>query len=339
MTTKLGSKKGDEKFNALHEQLESIADSYVADPKIIAEYLQFASKFYLYSPANTMLIHRQNPHATFVASFQAWRSQGHSVRRGETGMKIFVPVNGTFFKDASGIVKQLSQATEEERKLVKENKLESWQRLLFKIGTVFDIIQTNVPYTEYPKILTPGVSSYEHATIAERLAIYIQENVCDIKTERTEGATIFGSFTPKDNIIHISPALEDTARLSTLAHELGHAVMHNTQPELSAVEMEFQADAFSIMLHQELGLEVSEDTKGHLAHVFNEMKKEVESEAIKNALAESDKKNYVLSSQRRAMISSLKDVHIAYSEHLPRILKTIKDPSRPKDFERTDQEK
>lgn len=317
----------EEKFEALQEQLETIADSYVADPEKIAEYLQFASKFYRYSPTNTMLIQAQNSAATFIASFQAWRSQGYSVRRGETGMKIFVPVTVTFFKDSKGDVKQISQATAQEKKMIQDKKFESWTKLRFKIGTVFDIVQTNVPFADYPKILTPGVASEEHAAITERLTSYIEANVCDVKTQMSDGATILGSYDRHLNLIQLSPAQEDTALLSTLAHELGHAIMHQEKPDLSVAEKEFQADAFSIMLHQELGLDITDDTKAHLAYVFNEMKRDIERRAIKEAPEDVDKKEYVKLSQRRVMIFSLKEVHATYNAHIPSIIKAIKEPS------------
>ncbi len=322
MTTKEDEKK--ERFDKLHEQLEAIADSYVADPTKIAEYLAFASKFYNYSPTNTMLIHFQNPGAIFVASYAAWKAEGHAVRKGEKGAKIFVPSPTTFFTDSKGDFKQLKEATKQEKQLIKEGKIESVTKMYFRIGHVFDIAQTNVSFTDYPKILAPGVTSVEHAELTKRLTNYIRDNVCDIEIREMSGARIFGFYDRLNNRIQISPALGDTARLSTLAHEMGHAVLHQVKNELTTAEKEFQADAFSIMLHEELGLPVTEDRKSHLSTIFEDLKKEVETSALKEKPDDVEKDDWIKSSYRRRLVESLKDIHTAYKLHRPEIMKALR---------------
>lgn len=56
------------------------------------QYLKTMSKFHNYSFHNTMLIARTNPHATMVAGCNKWKSLGRTIKKGEKGIPILVPV-------------------------------------------------------------------------------------------------------------------------------------------------------------------------------------------------------------------------------------------------------
>ena len=59
----------------LQQQIKEMCDNFKRDPKQYMEYLRFAGQFYQYSIRNRMLIYRQNPYATFVASRTAWNQK------------------------------------------------------------------------------------------------------------------------------------------------------------------------------------------------------------------------------------------------------------------------
>jgi len=303
-------------IEALQEQLKSLVDSYVTDPELLAEYLAFATRFHRYSPNNTMLIFFQNDASSFVASFKAWQSQGYAVRRGEKGMKIFVPVTAQFFDGLNGERKALKNATKEEKKLIEENKIKTTKVLTFKVGNVFDITQTTVPFDDYPKLLTPGVASIRHAELTEELIAYTREHICDVSIEMS-GAKRRGTYHRDENFITISPALGDTSRLSTLTHEIGHALMHrDVPPDKSMAMIEFEADALSIMMHNELGLEITDERRGHLAEAFGTLKDEAAASAKKEMPEGVDKDEYLANAYRTTLVAALKDVHETYSEHV-----------------------
>ena len=55
-------------------------------------YLKTMAKFYDYSVNNTILIAMQNPAATMVAGYQAWKKKfNRHVKRGEKGIQIIAP--------------------------------------------------------------------------------------------------------------------------------------------------------------------------------------------------------------------------------------------------------
>ena len=79
-----------------------VRDSSQENPETIAELLQFGSKFYRYHVRNTMLIYQQNPHATYVQSYKAWKEMGYSPKEGVRRMKVFVPVKTTWLELEAG---------------------------------------------------------------------------------------------------------------------------------------------------------------------------------------------------------------------------------------------
>lgn len=131
-------KRAKENENAAYEMIKGIAEGYKKNPEQLVEYLQFASKFYKYSPNNVSLILAQNEGATFVQSYKEWKDMGSPVKKGATGIKILVPVKVTYLKIEEDKIVQLSKATNEQRELYKKGKLESFQKDYYKIGNVFN---------------------------------------------------------------------------------------------------------------------------------------------------------------------------------------------------------
>ena len=121
-------KKAIENQNMARDMILSVSKSYVDNPDNIAEVLEFASNFYKYSLHNMQLIYAQNRLATFVQSFEAWKQMDAHVQKGERGNNV-----------------TLSDATSEQKKLFYNGQIEGTQKLQFKIGTVFDIGQTDFP--------------------------------------------------------------------------------------------------------------------------------------------------------------------------------------------------
>ena len=56
------------------------------------EWLKFLAGFHDYSFKNTILIFSQNPQATLVKGFHAWKKDGRFVKKGEKAIKILAPL-------------------------------------------------------------------------------------------------------------------------------------------------------------------------------------------------------------------------------------------------------
>lgn len=64
----------------MFESILAVAREYREKPEVLAEYIQFATQFYQFSPNNISLIYAQNPYATFVQSYPAWKKNDASVK-------------------------------------------------------------------------------------------------------------------------------------------------------------------------------------------------------------------------------------------------------------------
>ncbi|MEG1943439.1 MAG: ArdC-like ssDNA-binding domain-containing protein, partial [Angelakisella sp.] len=65
-------------MKAISDRLEAGVKEVFSSEKY-RDYLTAMSKFYHYSSRNTLLIYMQNPNASHVASFSAWKTMGRSV--------------------------------------------------------------------------------------------------------------------------------------------------------------------------------------------------------------------------------------------------------------------
>lgn len=118
------------------------------------EYLNCISSFYEYSPRNILLILKQNPSATLVASYTAWNQKGYHIKRGEKAIKILCPVKYT--------------DDEEE------------EHLWFKLGSVFDVSQV-IPINTAPRTEEPSFDlemAFESLMLDKEHPIEIAD-VCD----------------------------------------------------------------------------------------------------------------------------------------------------------------
>src|SRR3954451_4856890 len=64
----------------------------IQESDLFRRYLAAQARFHHYSWRNVLLILAQRPESTRVASYRTWQSLGREVRRGETGIRIVVPM-------------------------------------------------------------------------------------------------------------------------------------------------------------------------------------------------------------------------------------------------------
>lgn len=269
----------------MEEKIQETIQSWTENPEALAEFFRFSGEFsYQYSFRNTILIQQQNRGATFCQSFDAWKKAGYSVLKGMHGMLIYVPVQATML-EVDGNWIPLSEASEKQRADYKAGKIPYHTRLHYRIGKTFDIAQTNFPPEKYPELLSRGIPSDLHKYCVMAIREYIEEEMKipvwiesehpeEIENEKMQyeiqGASLYGLYRPKDTQkeIRIAKSLQDTAVLSTLAHEMGHAAAEHSVKE-NTHKIEFEADAFCIMLQSHLGLPVSESRKEHINYHYH----------------------------------------------------------------------
>lgn len=309
----------------LRKQILDIMENHTKSPDEMIEFLKFQSRFYQYSARNCLLIYMQNMGAELCQSFKAWTKEevnGKPVKilKGQHGMKILVPAPVTLVQVSEDETKTLYYCTEEQKKLVKEGKLPVKKVMRYKIGTTFDIAQTDYPPELYPKRLNRGVASIEHGKIFNGLKKYSEEKcgvpfyVGDAEKD-INGAALFGfcRYNPNPEI-HLARNLQDTQMLSVGGHEFGHAVLHGVGCDKSTHRKEVEADMFGILLDLHFGLEIENTRKNHLKDNFDALVRE----ATKDVKSEEKEKV-----RQKVIADAYEDVNKAFREHIDGIDKMI----------------
>ncbi|MGO9584468.1 MAG: ArdC-like ssDNA-binding domain-containing protein [Acidimicrobiales bacterium] len=210
------------------------------------DWLDMQSRFHRYSFNNTLLILRQRPDATRVAGFNAWRQLNRFVRKGEKGIWILAPM--VYKTDADQ-----AAAGEEPTKVIRG----------FKPVPVFDLSQTDGE--DLPEICTrltgdqPGDVYGNLLTVAQGIGFSVEHTELD--------SEINGDCNHLTKCIRIEARNDQCQQLKTLAHELGHAILHEPgegRPE-SRTLLELEAESVAYVVCQNLGIESSDYSFGYVA--------------------------------------------------------------------------
>jgi hypothetical protein len=76
--------------NKAIEQLSQALEQ--GQSQTLKNYLAAIGRFHRYSLRNVILIATQNPAASYVAGYNAWRTLGRFVKKGEQGIMILAPI-------------------------------------------------------------------------------------------------------------------------------------------------------------------------------------------------------------------------------------------------------
>jgi len=264
-----------DKSKEIKSTLDGLIDNYRANPEDIAELLAFKSRFYQYSMNNAALIRSQNPYSTYVASYEDWKEKGYQVQRGQHGIKIIFPIRTEIFevgeKDGKKQYRRVTNATPEEKAMIERGQIKPFTTTRFGVGNVFDISQTDCPAEDYPEFYHMGYTSDRHALLYNAVKQYAGLKGISVEEADLHSISLRGQFAPLSNIIRISDKLNDTEKLSTFTHELGHALLHGDPASFnknSSVK-ELEADCISIMLQQEMGIDLTDSRKKHFVQHYN----------------------------------------------------------------------
>jgi antirestriction protein ArdC len=250
-----------EKLTALHETLRTQVDQLVHG-RPWQEWLAFASRFHTYSFRNLLLVLAQKPEATLVAGYTTWQKLGRQVRKGETGIQIYAPVTarrGT--TDPHEPDPQNPDTAEARRADQPTPDTQKTNRGItgVKVAHVFDVTQTDgdpVPQQPLPTLLAgqaPDGLWDALAHLAEARGYTVQRGDCD----GANGRTYFDTKT-----VRVRADVDAAQAVKTLAHELGHVLLHDDGVTAlvcrGVIEVEAESVAFLVAAHHGL------DTAGYI---------------------------------------------------------------------------
>ena len=267
----LSPEEREQRRDAASAQLTSAVASLTTSDAFRAA-LRAATLFPEYSFGNTLMIGSQKPEATKVCGFHTWKKLGRSVKKGEKGIRIFIPIRG-----ASSGARDRSRSrarsdvhadplpAETPRTSDEELPLRAGgTRVRFMLGSVFDVTQTEgqpLPEFPTPKILD-GDTPLIRAAIAG-LCDYNAARGIPVSFTKLPGMPVEwrGFWSPSERCIEVRESLPPLQRLRTLAHETTHGRLHlqpaESQEERCCREVEAEATAYLVL--ESLGINGAED--------------------------------------------------------------------------------
>jgi len=210
-------------------------------------WLDVQRRFHRYSWGNTLLIAAQRADATRVAGFHAWLRLGRHVRKGEHGIAILAPV-----------VPRL-------RVVDSESGDERWvagRPHAFRVAHVFDVSQTDGEELAPPPVTRleggdPKDWYTQLRDVAHSLEFTVEEDYLP--------DDVNGDCNHALRQIRIEVRNGQRQQVKTLAHELGHAILHADRAGLCREQAELEAESVAYVVCAGLGIDTSEYSFGHLA--------------------------------------------------------------------------
>lgn len=212
------------------------------------------------SLSNQLLIWTQDPEATWCLGFRAWQGQKRWVRKGEKGIRIWAPVT--------------TKASAENDGSTEANDGDDKQRVIagFRLVSVFDIRQTDghnpIPDAPMPVLLNGDAP----ALLWERLATLIAENGFELQRGDCGAANGYTNFTAR--VVRVRDDFDNAQATKTLAHELGHVLMHEPSMHVGANcrgHREVEAETFASIVCDIAGLNTADYSAPYVAHWSREL--------------------------------------------------------------------
>lgn len=262
------------KIDSIVEELNNKLDDFKNNDKTYKEFLDTTAKFHNYSINNIMLIAGQNPEATAVAGYKAWKNKfDRQVQKGAKSMNIIAPIvqkRNVEIKDNNGnLIRDNNGNPKTERKPVITG---------YRAHNVFDVADTKGKplITAKDLIKTEFENSNDYKDLYNEFKDYINDELTPSVEEKhvlddpalSSGAK--GYYVPKTDEIVISDDLSYDMRFKTLIHEYAHSQLHNddigqTQTsEHSKSLKEIEAESSAYVVANYYGLDTSDYSLGYL---------------------------------------------------------------------------
>lgn len=224
------------KLDELHERLTGAVASLVSGEDW-RRAMAFAARFRTRSFNNTLLIWVQHeaafgagrvpePFPTLVAGYRQWQSLGRQVKRGQAGYMIFAPVTGRFATATPADAGSWRRLGPRERP--KAGEVVRSRMVGSRPAYVWDVSQTEggpLPSPPAPRLLEGEAPAglWEGLAGQVRAAGFRVESVAAAAAlGGANGMTDYSTHT-----VLVRADMDPAARVKTLAHELGHVLMHD----------------------------------------------------------------------------------------------------------------
>ncbi|MHB2023411.1 MAG: ArdC-like ssDNA-binding domain-containing protein [Mycobacteriales bacterium] len=234
-----GSGRGD-RLTEAHQRLQA-ALAGLTESDAWQRMLTVAARFHSYSPNNILLIGVQRPDATRVAGYRRWVELGRHVRKGEKGIGILAPVSYR----ADPADPDIDPADDVTRPRVLRG---------FRVVHVFDISQTDG--AELPELRPRLITGEAPVGLWDELALQVAGAGFSLRRADTRPANGYTDHAAR--VVAVHDALSEGHAVKTLAHELGHCLLHGplAAPEgLTREQAEVEAESVAYVVTAAAGLD------------------------------------------------------------------------------------
>lgn len=259
------------KLDELHERLTGAVEQLVSGQDW-ARALAFAARFRSRSFNNTLLIwvahadaYEQGrvpePLPSYVAGYKQWQQFGRQVEKGQPGYQILAPVTGRFASTNPADAESWRRLGKGEQP--RPGEVVRSKMIAVRPAYVWDASQTSgdpIPEPPAPKLLEGEAP----AGLWDGLAAQVQERGFEVLRVPHQGM-IYGANGMTDytaKTVAVRQNMDPAAQVKTLAHELGHVLMHGPHQEDARQHRgigEVEAESVALMI----GAAHDMDTSGY----------------------------------------------------------------------------
>lgn len=210
-----------EKKAKCYAMIDDACLNVMTNPEKLYEYLMVQSSFERYSLNNNLLIFAQNPGASKLKDFNAWKKEGCSVKKGAESILILepAPYTGTDGKPHRG----------------------------YNAKNVFDIEDVTLP----PEA-KPHEKSYEQKKLMEAL---VHDSSVPIRKSEQNIGDDFAVYDEQNKVIFFRPGLEFDVIFPAVAKALAHAEMAKGDTGYRVDEHEFTARCAANVIARKYGVD------------------------------------------------------------------------------------
>lgn len=257
------------------------ARSMTRTPEDVIEMADFMAKFPQYSFHNQLMIKAQKASALGVASFSKFKQLGVKVQKGQHGIKIFAPKMVKHVQISQDNWIPLRQANETQKVAAKKHQLATKELIKgYQLVTVFDVTQTNMRPTDYPKLYPNrpfdfGGNQENIADLTQAVDELAEARGITIKESRNldDNSVAKGYYVPEKRAIVIRDNLSDSEKLKVRFHEMGHALLNHRSDKVSQSIAELQAELTSAIMMKHCGFEVKSEAIPYISAWTDHLKK------------------------------------------------------------------